>query len=86
MKVPVAVDDLPMRITPDSPATPGAPISMLLLPVVRFMPAVPPTPMLNEPVVVVLRAPVPMAVFRKPVMFRKSAFGPVAVLWLRVYC
>jgi hypothetical protein len=48
----VAVDfpAVPMRVVFDSPATPRLPISMLLLPVVRLLPALKPTAMLNEPV------------------------------------
>ena len=39
IKVACCVPLVPMRMVLDSPATPGLPISILLLPVVRFRPA-----------------------------------------------
>jgi hypothetical protein len=42
---------LPIRIVPDSPATPWSPMSMLLEPVVRFSPAPEPIAMFEAPVV-----------------------------------
>src|SRR5947208_11600166 len=62
MKVPVEVDDLPIRILPASPATPGAPMSMLLLPLVRLAPAFAPMAMLFAPVVFLFSALLPSAV------------------------
>jgi hypothetical protein len=41
---------LPIRIVPDSPATPGFATSMLREPVVRLMPALEPIAMFRDPV------------------------------------
>src|SRR5262245_40681153 len=70
----------PMRIVLDSPATPGLPISILLLPVVRFRPHPWPNAMLSPPVVLFTSALQPMAVLLPPVVLRKSALIPLAVL------
>jgi len=69
MKVAVCRVGNPMRMVLDSPATsmetlPSAsPMSMLLLPVVRFCPAKNPRAMLLLPVVLLTSAKVPTAVF-----------------------
>src|SRR5205085_2757342 len=100
IKVAIWVALLPMRIVLDSPATPTLPKSMLLLPVVRFAPALLPTAMLNEPVlfasaskplaVLLLPFELPMsaqkqlAVLLEPVVLPWSALTPLAVLLLPV--
>ena len=71
MKVFVCVPDLPIRIVLASPATPSAPISMLLLPVVRLAPAWLPTAMLDEPVLLFKSAFNPSAVLSWPVVLKK---------------
>src|SRR6476659_9658498 len=78
--VAVSLLTVPIRIVLDSPAIPRAPISMLLLPVVRLAPALLPTAMLNEPVVLFWRAEPPLAVFWVPVVLEPSALVPLAVL------
>ena len=45
-----------MRIVLDSPKKPALPMSILLLPVVRLMPALEPMAMLDEPVELLLSA------------------------------
>ena len=52
----------------DSPATPGLPISILSLPVVRLVPALSPKAMLLLPMVLLERT-TPMAVLLLPVLF-----------------
>jgi hypothetical protein len=81
MTVFVCVPDLPMRIVFDSPARPLtlAPISMLLLPVVRFEPAWSPMTVFTAPVVLALSASKPMAVLPISLLLR-SAKPPIAVL------
>jgi hypothetical protein len=61
-----------MRILPDSPATPALPISMLLLPVVKFKPALKPIAMLLLPVVLLTSASTPSAVLDVPVVLLRS--------------
>ena len=73
MKLAVCVAAVPMRMMPDSPATPRSPMSILLLPVVRFMPASKPTAMLLLPVLRFEAARVPKAVFWKPLVLFVSA-------------
>src|SRR5437763_13387817 len=96
----VWVPTVPMRMAAESAATPRVPISMLLLPVVRLLPALEPNPMLFEPVLfrsawkpsAVLSWPMvlfwsarkPLAVLLKPVALLKSALRPFAVLLLPV--
>jgi len=63
----------PIRMVLDSPATPGLPMSMLLLPVVRFIPALTPTAMLFEPVLLFRSASEPTAVLVLPAVLYKSA-------------
>src|SRR2546423_12187547 len=67
-----------MRILPDSPAVPGAPMSMLLFPVVRLTPALLPRAILFVPVVLAESAPKPVAVFSAPVVLAWSAESPSA--------
>src|SRR5438094_2966688 len=50
----------PTRIVLASPAKPLLPISILLLPVVRFTPAFEPMAILDEPVILLARALVPV--------------------------
>src|SRR5438477_12838587 len=59
IKVPLCVPFVPIRILADSPATPLWPISMLLLPVVRLLPALYPREMLEEPLVLLEREKAP---------------------------
>jgi hypothetical protein len=56
IKVPFCVPCFPIRILADSPATPGAPISMSLPPVVRLTPALLPKAMLLLPVALAFSA------------------------------
>ncbi len=56
IKADVCVPLLPIRMVLDSPATPSAAMSMLLLPVVRLEPAEDPKAMLLLPVVFLLSA------------------------------
>jgi len=51
-----------MRIVLASAATPAFPISISLLPVVRFSPALEPMAILDEPVILLARALVPVTV------------------------
>src|SRR5437016_284462 len=80
----VCVPPVPMRMVLDSPATLGLPISMLLLPVVRFVPAATPSAMLLPPVALLNSAFTPVAVLSLPVELKTSALAPVAVLLLLV--
>src|SRR4051794_14464012 len=65
----------------DSPALPESPISMLLLPVVRLIPALKPTAMLLEPVVLPCSALAPIPVLLLPnTPLKASAPEPTAVL------
>ena len=72
MKAAVCVPFVPIRILADSPATPPLPISMLLLPVVRFAPALVPTAVLLLPVLL-RSALVPSAVLLPPLILKCSA-------------
>ena len=58
----------PSQILLPTPATPGCPIAMLLLPVVRFLPASIPSAMLVLPVVLPKSARGPLAVLLLPVV------------------
>src|SRR5436190_18112129 len=82
MKVDFCVPFLPLRMVFASPALPGAPISMLLLPMVRLLPAVAPRAMLLLPVVLFDRALMPQAVLLLPIVLLASAPSPSAVLLL----
>src|SRR6266853_348594 len=73
----------PMRIVFDSSATPSAPISMLLSPVVRLSPAEKPRAMLLLPVLLA-SALAPLAVLKSPATLLASALAPLAVLELPV--
>src|SRR5437762_11610323 len=73
MKVDFWVPCLPMRMVFASPALPGAPISMLLLPMVRLLPAVAPRAMLLLPVVLFDRALMPQAVLVLLIVLLASA-------------
>jgi hypothetical protein len=90
MKVAVCRVGNPMRMVLDSPATsmetlPSAsPMSMLLLPVVRFKPARLPKAMLLLPVVLLLRALNPSATLFVPVVLFTSASTPLAVFCVPV--
>src|SRR5207248_509446 len=79
-KVDFCMPCLPMRIVLASPATPALPISMLLLPVVRLVPARLPRPILDDPVVLCWRAPSPAARLLLPLVLWNKAAVPVAVL------
>src|SRR5437773_6762307 len=68
IKVPLCVPFVPIRILADSPATPLWPISMLLLPVVRLLPALYPRAMLEEPPWLLESVHAPSAVFEVPVL------------------
>src|SRR6266581_7087423 len=70
-----------MRMYWDSPALPLLPISMLLLPVVRLVPAESPKAMLLLPVVL-LSALNPKHVLLLPFVLKKRAPLPIAVLLL----
>jgi hypothetical protein len=78
--VALCVPFVPIRIVLSSPATPTFPISMSLLPVVRFRPARYPIAMLLLPVVLPASALSPEAVLLLPVVLSKSASYPEAVL------
>ena len=64
----VCVPIVPIRIRLLSLDVPRWPISILLLPVVRLLPALKPIPMLPLPVVFNAKAETPMAVFRLPLL------------------
>ena len=64
-----------MRIMLDSPATPLLPISMLLSPVVRLLPASAPKAVLLLPLMLLWSATLPMAVFELPVKLATRAFN-----------
>jgi hypothetical protein len=66
IKVAVCVPCLPMRILPDSPATPRLPISILKLPVVSLRPAVEPNAMLLH--LLLKSALKPLAVLAPPLV------------------
>src|SRR5436309_10831566 len=78
----VTATSVPIRMLA-SAATPKLPMSMLLLPVVRFTPAPKPNAMLRSPLLLT-NAPVPLAVFNAPVVLPLSAAKPVAVLSLPI--
>src|SRR5205085_2026157 len=84
MKAPFWVPTVPIRILLDSAATPGAPISMLLFPVVRLLPALLPRAILFAPVVLLKSAKRPVAVLSLPVVLPTSAPLPSAVFWAPV--
>src|SRR6266508_1730510 len=67
-----------MRMVLASAVTPVLPISILLSPVVRLLPALTPNAILLLPVVL-KSAPLPLAVLKLPVVLWKSAPAPVAV-------
>ena len=71
---------LPMRMVLASAATPALPISILLLPVVRLLPALAPKAMLELPVVLRSMELMPRATFRLPVVLEKSALTPTPAL------
>src|SRR5580765_9057070 len=71
---------VPTRTVLASAATPALPISILLLPIVRLLPALTPTAMLELPVVLRKSAFSPLAVLLLPVVLLKSAATPLAVL------
>src|SRR5437867_7951966 len=75
---------LPRRMALDSPIAPNAPIHILLLPVVRYVPAEYPIAMLLFPVVLLESAPKPLAVLLQPVVLLASALRPLAVFELPV--
>src|SRR5215211_1673268 len=96
MKAAVWSPTVPMRIAPDSPATPGWAMSTFSTPFVRFRPAPEPSATLADPVVsfsaswptatfltaVVLSpsALLPSAMLLNPVVLEESAWKPVARL------
>ena len=71
--VAVWVPWVPMRMVLASPATPRFPISILLSPVVRLLPAKLPNAMLSLPVVLAKSAKIPLAVFHAPIVLFWSA-------------
>src|SRR5438105_658718 len=84
IKVDFCVPCLPIRMVLASPAAPStlAPISMLLLPVVRLPPALLPSPMLLLPLVLLFSAWKPAEVLSCPVVLFSEADRPSPVLLL----
>ena len=69
----------PAQMVLASPAIPGGPISILLLPVVRLEPALLPTAILKLPVLLFWRAETPFAVLSWPVVSAARAKKPFPV-------
>ena len=83
IKVALCTAGSPMRMAFDSAATPTFPMSRLLLPVVRFKPALIPNAMLLPPVLLT-SASIPLATLPLPVVLLMSAPAPMAVLLMPV--
>src|SRR5437868_8266074 len=75
---------VPILIVLSSPPVPALLMSMLLLPVVRFVPALPPSAVLLLPVALEPSAPVPSAELLAPIVLENSAPWPTAELLLAV--
>src|SRR5438045_2741937 len=80
----VCVPWVPILIVLSSPPAPALLMSMLLLPVVRFVPALPPSAVLLLPVALEPRALTPTAELKAPVVLLVSIEGPTATLLVPV--
>ena len=86
---PIPTADLPMTMELSSPTADtvaAAPTMVLLLPVVRLLPAVDPMPTLDAPVVTAPSELAPHAELRVPLVFASSDLKPPAVLLMPLGC